>query len=194
MTVRYFSDRQKPRGKLNGGAAMFTSLRLAEFSRFLTDKYGEQLPDDDAGRDDAFLFCNTLARTRGGDRSIRQWLALRAPWMAADEIDELVAAAMRLQLKFTADKLAHRIGLDFATRTRLGFKTIGSTDVDKEQRRLIRLQKDRDKKRDMRRAQRKARKVTVSRNRSQPWKDEGIARSTWYARRRTARTETVRNV
>lgn len=150
MTVQYFSDRQKPRGRLNGGTAVITPLRLADLSRFLTDKYGETLPDDDAGRDDAFVFANMLARTKGRDQSIRRWLAVRTPWMPEDDVDELVATAMRLQLKWTADKLAHRIGLDFATRTRLGITTIGSTDVDKEQRRILRMQKDRDRKRELR--------------------------------------------
>jgi hypothetical protein len=172
MTVRYFSDRQKPRGR-NAGAAPMTTLRIAEFSRFLTHKYGETLPNDDAGRDDAFVMANLLARTRGGDRSIPRWLALRAPWMTIAEITDITATAMRLQLKWTADKLARRIGLDFATRTRLRIKTIGSTDVDKEQRRAIRLQKDRDRKRERRRNRSKLRETM---------------------RRRTSRTEAVRNV
>jgi hypothetical protein len=54
--------------------------------------------------------------------------------MSQEQVDDLAAIAMRLQLKWSADKLAQRIGLDFATRALLRIKTIGANDVDADQR------------------------------------------------------------
>jgi hypothetical protein len=185
MTVKYFSERMRRRRAQ--GTVTILPIRLAELSRFLTDKYGETLPDDDAGRDDAFVMANLLARTKGQERTITQWLALRAPWLAPDEVGEITSAALRLHLKWTADKLAQRIGLDYATRTRLGIKTIGATDCDVEQRLAIRAEKDRARKRAKRRDNGET-PATVSLSKSKPWRIAGISRSTWFARRRTART------
>ncbi|MGY3344683.1 MULTISPECIES: hypothetical protein [unclassified Bradyrhizobium] len=184
--VRYFSDR--PKRGTRSAAGGILAIRIAELSRVLLDRYGETLPADDAGRDDAFVMACHLAHIRRGDRAILGWLALRAPWMPTADADELVAAAMRLQLRWTADRLAQRIGLTYADRTRLGLRTIGSIDVTADQRREMRKAKDRDRKRDRRRD--KAANATetiaaVSLNKSQPWRSEGISRSTWYARRRT---------
>lgn len=182
--VRYFSD-VPIRGTRRGARAGLLAIRIAELSRFLVDRYGTTLPADDAGRDEAFVMACHLSRTQRGDRSIREWLALRAPWMDAKQVDEITTTAMRLQLRWTADKLARRIGLDFATRVRLGLKTIGAIDCDAIQRKAIRAEKDRDRKRDKRRDSR-ANRSTVSISEAQPWRKEGISRSTWYARRRTA--------
>jgi hypothetical protein len=185
MTVKYFSERMRRRRAQ--GTRTLLPIRLAELSRFLTDRYGETLPDDDAGRDDAFVMANLLARTKGQERTITQWLALRAPWLAPDEVVEITSAALRLHLKWTADKLAQRIGLDYATRTRLGIKTIGATDCDAEQRLAIRAQKDRDRKRAKRRDKCET-PATVSLSKAKPWRSAGFSRSTWFARRRAART------
>jgi hypothetical protein len=128
------------------------ALRCAELGRFFSDKYGETLPPDDAGRDDAWIMANILARTKGGEREIRRWLASRAPWMAGKDVDQIAADAMRLRLKWTADKLAQCIGLTFEVRDRLGITTIGACDMTKAERETVRKARMRKARADKRRA------------------------------------------
>lgn len=124
--------RKRRRGRSAGRNLL--AIRINELARYLTHRYGETFPNDDAARDDALVMACHLARTRGGEHEIHRWLGLRTPWMTADQRDEIASTAMRLQLKWTADKLAKRIGLDFATRTALNIKTIGAIDVNADQR------------------------------------------------------------
>jgi hypothetical protein len=132
--VRYFTDVPVRGSRRKGGTTSLLAIRISELSRYLSHRHGETLSDDDAGRDDAFVMANHLVHTKGADRAVRSWLNLRAPWMAQDDVDELAATAVRLRLRWTADKLAQRIGLDDATRTALRIKTIGATDVTADQR------------------------------------------------------------
>src|SRR5580704_12578497 len=61
------------------------TLRIAELRRLLQSRYGTVLPDDAAGRDDALIMANHLAKRPEAERRIPAWLSLWAPWMAAEE-------------------------------------------------------------------------------------------------------------
>lgn len=125
--VRFFEERQRRR--TGGTHTPITAFRVAEVARTLEDNYGPTLPDDDAGRDDANVMAHILAHTRGGERNILAWLARAAPWMAEHEAVELARVAIAKPLRWTADKLAQRLGVTDEQRTRLRLRTIGAIDV-----------------------------------------------------------------
>jgi hypothetical protein len=62
---------------------------------------------------------------------ISAWVRRWAPWHSDDETVALIYQVAPKPLKWTADKLAERLGLDYATRTRLGITTIGAVDCKK---------------------------------------------------------------
>jgi len=76
---RYKSHRGE-RGRVGIGV-----VRIGELRRLFTALYGHVLPDDDAGRDDAFLMVCHLAKRPEADRRIPAWLSLWCPWMTEAE-------------------------------------------------------------------------------------------------------------
>ena len=66
-------------------------LRCAELERLFAARYGPELPNDDAGRDDLLLVAHHLGR-RAGEPSqrIAAWCRAHAPWLAAAELEQLV--------------------------------------------------------------------------------------------------------
>jgi len=99
---------------------------------------------------------------------------------AAEVIDEAVHAHSP---PLSADDLGRFLGLRWDKRRHLGIKTIGSMDVDKKERKAIR--KVRDKVRQEAKRRRLGMKShSDSFSRTQPWKDLGISRRTWYRHRR----------
>ena len=115
------------------------SVRVAEIDRILIDRYGDILPDDDAGRDDCFIMCHHLAR-RAGDPVVRihGWLSQRAPWMPAADRQALTERVLARPRRWKADTMAKRLGLTAANRTRLKIKTIGAIDQTSVERAEIR--------------------------------------------------------
>jgi hypothetical protein len=95
------------------------------------------LPDDDSGRDDAYLMiCHLAGCPNATPRTRQSWLAAFAPWLIAIERDRLLR---RRVLKWSADKLAWRLRLAYADRQRLGIKTIGAIDMNAAERLTLRL-------------------------------------------------------
>jgi hypothetical protein len=115
------------------------SVRVAEIDRVLTDRWGEILPNDDAGADDAFIMCHHLAR-RAGDPTVRMqdWLNRRTPWMPSSDRQGLIERVLARPRRWKADTLAKRLGLTAANRTRLKVKSIGAIDQTSAERAEIR--------------------------------------------------------
>lgn len=161
-------------------------LRVAEIDRWFAHRYGGTsyvLPDDDAGRDDAFVMVTHLAQCPIAPKRIREsWLKRATPWMSAEERERLLA---RKTLKFSADKLAWRLGVTYALRKDLDLRSIGACDVSKAERVLLRKVKDRLRKQEKRRAE-GAKPQAESASRTKPWEAEGISKATYYRRRRSA--------
>jgi hypothetical protein len=98
-----------------------------------------------------------------------------------------------------ADECAARLRLSFDERTLLGITTIGSYDLDKlgrakrrKARKLIRDRQRAAKKRAERGAVPRSQYLAKSLSATQPWKDEGISRSTWQRRRRPKNSDAGR--
>jgi hypothetical protein len=166
------------------------NVRICDLERIYADRYGPVLPDDDAGRDDLFVMANHLAHLDAPDRRISAFVRRCAPWHGDDNTAELIEAVIAKPLKWRADKLAQRLGLDYATRTRLGITTIGAIDCKKAKR--GRLRGKRAATREMeRRAKAGAKPHALSAEQTKPWIDEGVSRATHFRRMKAARDETV---
>lgn len=149
-------------------------------------RWGDQLPDDDAGRDDALIVLNHMVNQATDPRGrMAQWLATRCPWMSAREARSMIARVVANPKRWRADTLAVKLNLNAADRTRLQITTIGAVDLLKEQRAARRRQRDRDRKRRNRRkagARQRADYEATSTSRQRPWAALGISRRTWYRR------------
>ena len=129
-----------------------TLIRLAELERFFQYRYGPLLPDDDAGRDDLRVAAHHIAWL-GGEvvPHIVAWAHRWCPWLPAEQAAALARRVAADPIKWTADNLAHRIGLTAAERTALGITTIGATDQNKAEREAARKARHRDAQRERRR-------------------------------------------
>lgn len=193
----YARNRQGQRTKLKLGGkparkrptrqAPFATLRCRELERIFRDRYGPVLPDDDAGRGDAEIMLQHIARKQAGDRQwlMEDYLDRSAPWLKGKERASLIRRVFRRPISYRADTLAAMIGLTYARRQRLGVTTIGAIDMSFEQRQKLNQANDRDYQRDKRRAtgaKPRAEYEKQSISRSAPWKAEGISRASWYRR------------
>jgi len=79
---------------------------------------------------------------------------------------------------WSADNLARFLGLTYAQRQTLGIKTIGSIDVKKRARKVLRQRKDRLYQEGRRRA-RGAQPQSESLSRTKPWEALNMSRRTW---------------
>ncbi|MCW2200440.1 hypothetical protein M2227_002530 [Bradyrhizobium elkanii] len=161
----------------------FATKRIAELKRLFAARYGSQLPDDDAGRDDAFVMANHLAHGPDAGRRISLWLGLAAPWMPSDEAEALIARVLRKPLRWRADTMAKRLNLMAAERQRLGITTIGAVDVDKAERLAKRKERAKLRQQQRRRdagATTRADYEAQSLSRTKPWEALGMSRRTWY--------------
>jgi hypothetical protein len=155
---------------------------------------GQQLPDDDAGRHDLWIAaCHIwhLARQCGPILALRQWAAQWAPWCGPDELQALIDRVDADPRKWTADELAHELGvavMPFAVRQALGLTTIGSIDVDKAGRTQRRGAKKKENNTAWRRRQgsvsREEYLAANTANRDKPWLALGISKPTYYRRKK----------
>lgn len=177
---RYERERSQKRGRFS-----ITAARIAELKRLFAFRYGRMLPDDDSGRDDAFVMVNHLALRPDAMRHIKHWLDLWAPWMGENEVGPLTAKVMAKPIRWGADKLARRLNLFEQERQKLAITTIGAVDLDKAARLARRKEKARLRQEQQRRAngaQDRAEYEAGSIARQKPWVALGISRRTWYRR------------
>jgi hypothetical protein len=173
---------KRPRGRRRPAIVAF---RIRDLQIVFIDRYvGGTMTDDDAGRDDLIVLLHHVARL-GDPRALRDYAARWCPWLTHGEFAAMIAEIDAEPLRWRADSLARRIGLDDATRTRLGVTTIGSTDCNKVQR------TKRAKRRDAAYQQRRRMKAgakprALSEARLKPWLALGISESTYRRRKRQA--------
>src|SRR5262249_33843760 len=111
-----------------------------------------------------------------------------------DDVEAILERADAMRQCRSADKLARFLGVTYAQRERLGLNTIGSIDVDKRCRTLLRRHKKRrydERKRRARGARPRTEYEESSLMRAKPWEAEGISRATWYRRRRETSPHTA---
>jgi hypothetical protein len=163
---------------------------IAHLRRLFADRYGRELPDNDAGRDCAWIIANCMAHRKSeAGYYIAMYLGRSASWMEEDERESLIERVLDKPLRFTADWLAQRLNVTEEERTRLGITTIGSIEKTSAERKAERKERkrvrDRRNKEHQRRTEgRKPRAQSLSK--TQPWKAAGISRRAWYYRRQAA--------
>lgn len=190
--VRWFSDKPKRRKRRRSSPRQLASLRLRDLAKLFRGRYGTQLPDDDAGRDDVVVALNHLAHLPRPLEAIDKWIEVWAPWLTIREQRELAAGALQQRQVWKADELAWRLHVTAAERARYGLTTIGAIDETSAARLTRRETSNRERQRLRRRANGVAERseyLARSVAKAAPWKAEGISRATWY-RRRKGETET----
>ena len=102
-------------------------FELNDHSRYLRNRYGHELPNDDAGRDDLYELLLTISLGDGADRKMRHAIGLWAKWMSRDEIAQHIDGINRTPdylRKRTARDLGGRWGLTYEERQAWGIRTV----------------------------------------------------------------------
>lgn len=167
----------------------FRRLRLGDLRKLFHDRYGgDKLPDDDAGRSDLRDLLATIAlgpEEKARDK-MNEEISIVARWLDPKAAERMIAGILdqpRDCLKVKADTLAQRQNVTYELRERLGLKTIGAIDADKEERGARRKAKDRERKRREREAKgakSRAEYESQSANRNKPWLAAGMSRAKFY--------------
>jgi hypothetical protein len=142
--VKWFSTKQKPRGRSRRSPMQLVALRMNDLAILFRSRYGQELPDDDSGRDDLEIALNHLACLAHPRGHIASWIKAWAPWLTAGEEAEIVPPILANPQRWKADALAWRLKLTMEQRTMLGITTIGAVDQNKGARTKRRKQRDRE--------------------------------------------------
>jgi hypothetical protein len=160
-------------------------LRASEVNKILTGRYGRQFPDDDAGRDDLFIWLLARSHRGDGEPELRPFIRTKTPWMGESETAALLDRIYAAPTKLRADTWGRWLGLSDAVRTRLGITTIGAMDVPREQRQARRHARKVARRRELRR-ERGVRSRAEYENsllaKRRPWEAFGIKRRAWERR------------
>ena len=178
-------------------AEILRRLRLGNLRTLFRHRYGPELPDDDAGREDLHELLLPISLGPSASKMMANAIGLFASWMGATEAEAIIDTINRLPIwdrRPTAKALGQRLALTNAERERLRLWTIAPCDISEEDLAEQRKAKARTRSKHYRHKQR-AKKGTQSRadylanslTGTKPWEVEGISRRTWERRR--ARTE-----
>lgn len=184
--IRWFSDKPKRRKRAPSTPRQRTTFRIRDFCKYIRDRYGLVLSDDDAGRDDLYVAINHLACLPHPQKRIDSFIEVWAPWISVGESRPMIAAAIMSPQYWTADELAWRIGLTAAKRAELGITTIGAIDENRTARLKRRETSAKQRLTQIRRAKGvkpRSEYLAGSVEKDRPWEAEGISRRTWYRRR-----------
>jgi hypothetical protein len=180
-----------PKGKPNNDEAI-RRRRLGDLQGLFRDRYGNRLPDDDAGREDLWELLLVASLAYNPERMMRNQIAIWAPWMGRAEAAQLRDDVNRTPIylrKPSARILGERLNLTSEERRRLGIVTIRPADMTDEQFEMRRKERRAyltwKRRRD---AGTKTRaeyldSFSGSLNKRKPWEKQGISRRTWFRRR-----------
>jgi len=120
------------------------------------------------------------------------WSLMEAAKRMGGKITEAEASAVTEEASiirkcWTADNLARLLGVTYAQRQELRLKTIGSTDIKRGARKVLRQRKDRL----YREAKRRAagmRPQSQFLSATQPWRQESMSRAAWYRQNKHRKT------
>jgi hypothetical protein len=147
--------RYSRKSKVGKRSRSMAAIRLAELTRWLHHTHGErELSPSDSSINICRIFAHHMGSLPQADRRIASWLDRYASWIDVPSRERLISEVIACPLKFSADKLAWKIGLTDAMRTALRIRTIGAIDCTKEQRQARRKRQDAERKRTARRDKR----------------------------------------
>lgn len=147
-------------GKRSRGMA---AIRVAELMRWFDDEYGAGVELEPSSRSELIIriIAHHFLSLPDGPRRVTAWFDRYCPWLALRDREYLISEATHCPLKWSADKLAWKLKLNDATRTRLKITTIGATDCNKEQRAHRRKQRRAELMRNLRAKLKQARVNTI---------------------------------
>lgn len=164
-------------------------LMLRDLEKFLCDtydKHGPAMPEGDDAASEHFVVLLHLVACLGDPCAMWAAQARWCPWMDDDAFTDILDQIERKPRRWRADSLAREIGLDYATRTRLGISSIGASDFGKAKRAALRTAKDTERNR-AGRAAGGAKPHALSAARLKPWLALQISKATYDRRRKLER-------
>jgi hypothetical protein len=170
----------------------FRRARLGDLRKLFRDRYGPELPDDDAGRSDLIELLCPISLGQKAKKKMIHAVEVYAPWMSVIEGRGIIDHVDRLPIyerKVAGEILGERLRLTNAGRERLGIRTIKPFDLSAAQLAEQRKAKKRTRMKIKRRkagAKSRVEYLATSLSRSEPWIAEGISRRTWERRRAKA--------
>jgi hypothetical protein len=172
-----------PRGRRNNNFD-FNSKRRAEIARHAI--HVGAMDTEDRGR---WLIAWHWYNPKAKDPI---WSLMEAAKRMGGKITEARASAITEEASiirkcWSADNLARFLGLTYAQRQHLRIKTIGSIDVKKRARKVLRQRKDRLAKEEGRRKL-GMRPQSESLSATEPWRELGMSRAAWYRRNKHRKT------
>jgi hypothetical protein len=169
-----------------------SALRRRDLEKVFRSRWGQTLPPDDAGLEDAELVLHHFTHLARARDRMTEWLRLWAPWLGPPAAEALIDKVLARPRRFRADTLASKINLASVERQALGVTTVGATDKPLAQRIAERREKKRQaeiKRRRSRGAQPRAKFIASTKAKgSRPWEREGLSRATWYRRQNASTT------
>ncbi|MDO8596405.1 MAG: hypothetical protein Q7R45_07260 [Sulfuricaulis sp.] len=165
------------------------AIRIGELTRLFDDRWGRvHIPEGNDGYQAARIMVHHIGHLRRDvPRRISAWLQCCTPWMDLAERENLIRDVEECPIKWTADKLAWKLRVNEATRSRLRLTTIGAIDFTKAQRAARRAERKRVNRQASRRAagtRPRAEYLAGLPKSRQLWVEAGISRATWYRRQR----------
>lgn len=120
-------------GKRSRGMA---AIRIAELTRWMHDQQGAGVELDPCPRSELIIriFAHHFIGLADGPRRVSAWFDRYCPWLSLRDREYLISEATHAPLKWSADKLAWKLGLKDEQRSKLKITTIGAVDCSKEQR------------------------------------------------------------
>jgi hypothetical protein len=112
------------------------AIRISELLRWLGDVVGAgtELESSEWSAGIARIFVHHFVVLADGNRRASDWLDTYCPWIERRSRETMITEANHCPLKWTADKLAWKIGLRDEQRSRLRITTIGAIDCNRDQR------------------------------------------------------------
>jgi hypothetical protein len=139
------------------------AIRISELTRWLADVAGAgtELDASQWSEGVARIFVHHFVVLSDGNRRAADWLDTYCPWIERRDREYLISHANHCPLKWSADKLAWKIGLTDARRAELKITTIGAIDCNRDQRKARDKARRAQRERDRRAAQRANRVPTI---------------------------------
>jgi hypothetical protein len=155
--------RYSRKSKVGKRTRSMAAIRLAELTRWLDDTNGAgvELEPGEQSTQIARIFAHHMGGLPEMPRRVQAWIGQYAPWLTLASREVLISEVARCPLKWSADKLAWKIGLKDEQRARLKITTIGAIDCSQDQRAARRKARQAELQRALRAARKASRVNTI---------------------------------
>ena len=126
--------RYERKAKVGRRTRSMASIRISELTRWLGDVVGAgiELEPCQWSEGIARIFVHHFVVLADGNRRAADWLQVYCPWISIRDREYMITEANYCPIKWSADKLAWKIGLTFAKRAELEITTIGAIDCNRD--------------------------------------------------------------